>query len=66
MLTIHLSEKEIQKLLEEIEKLKKSGSTGKLKYACVCVYLIYNMVHVICACICTFTYVCERACVCQC
>ena len=36
MLTLQLSEREIQKLVEEIEKLKRDGSTGKL-HMCICV-----------------------------
>ena len=48
MLTLmfHLSEKEIQKLVEEIETLKKSGSTGKLQL-CVCVR-VFELEHGAC------------------
>ena len=75
MLTVHLSEKEIQKLTEEIHALKLKVSTGKLKSvsacmrACACACMSAGMsavrvVHIIVACMCTF--ICLYAGVCAC
>ena len=48
MLTLQLSEREIQKLVEEIEKLKKNGSTGKL-HMCTCVRVrVFKLEHGAC------------------